>query len=174
MLWRPILILALSFIPLDLQTPQLKMPGEHQPGSLPRELTESETQAILKERSPKPHIDATLKVSDAHLASALTFTEGSQYRSAAQEVDTYAALIVYADAYTRKLSDSQVKDRNACLKKIEQAVFKQSRTVDAVLREFPIDYRDPAEAKISQVKRIRLRAIDDLLGNGKVIKPSDE
>jgi hypothetical protein len=174
MLWTPILILLLGFITSDPQTPQLKMSGERQADALPRELTETETQKILKERSPKPHVDATLKVSDTRLASALKFVEENQYKSAAQDVDVYAALIVYADAYTRKLPASQIKDRNNCLKKIEQAIFKQTRTVDALLRQFPVDYREGAEVSIDQVKKIRLRAINDLLGDGRAIRTSDE
>jgi hypothetical protein len=94
MLWKPILILLLSFITFDQQTPQLKMPGERQADSLPRELTETETQKILREDSPKPHVDATLKVSDTRLASALKLVEEDQYKSATQDVDVYAALIV--------------------------------------------------------------------------------
>jgi hypothetical protein len=173
MMWITILILPLSFIAFDSQSPQLKMPGERQPDALPRELTEAETQKILREDSPRPRVDATLRVSDLRLASALKFAEESQYKSAAQDVDAYAALIVYADAYTRKLPSSQNKDHNNCLKKIEQAIFKQTRTVDAVMRQFPVDYRDEMRPKIDEVKKIRLRAVDDLLGGGKTIK-SDE
>jgi hypothetical protein len=172
--WKPILILLLGSLTSDPQSPQLKMPGERQPDALPRELTETETQQILKENSPKPRVDATLKVSDTRIASALKFVEENQYKSAAQDVDVYAALIVYADAYTRKLPPSQVKDRNNCLKKIEQAIFKQSRAVDSVLRQFPVEYREGAEPKIDQVKKIRLRAINDMLSDGQVIKTSDE
>src|SRR5215510_3260967 len=130
MMWKPILILLLSVIMSDPQTPQLKMPGERQPDALPRDLTETETQKILREDSPRPRVDATLKASDLRLASALKFVEENQYKSAAQDVDVYAALIVYADAFTRKLPPSQIKDRNDCLKKIEQSIFKQSRAVD--------------------------------------------
>jgi len=173
MMWKTILILSLSFIAADTQSVQLKSSAERQADALPLELTETETQKILREDSPRPRIDATLKVSDLRLASALKFAEESQYKSAAQDVDIYAALIVYADAYTRKLPSSQVKDRNNCLKKIEQAIFKQTRTVDAVLRQFPVDYREGVGPKIDQVKKIRLRAVDDLLGGGKMIKTSE-
>src|SRR5215813_2071394 len=174
MMWKPILILSLSLIVFDPQTPHLKMPGERQPETLPHDLTETESKKILREESPRPRVDATLKISDTRLASALKFAEESQYKSAAQDVDVYAALIVYADAYTRKLPSSQIKDRNTCLKKIEQAIFKQSRTVDALLRQFPVDYREGVEPKIDQVKQIRLRAVNDLLGGGKIIKTSIE
>ena len=173
MIWKTILILSLSSIAADSQSPQLKSSAERQADALPLELTETETQKILREDSPRPRVDATLKVSDLRLASALKFAEESQYKSAAQDVDIYAALIVYADAYTRKLPSSQVKDRNNCLKKIEQTIFKQTRTVDAVLRQFPVDYREGVGPKIDQVKKIRLRAVDDLLGGGKMIKTSE-
>ena len=173
MMWKTILILTLSFIAPDSQSPQLKMPGESQADALPRELTETETQKIIREDSPRPRVDATLKVSDLRLASALKFVEETQYKSAAQDVDVYAALIVYADAYTRKLPASQIKDRNNCLKKIEQAIFKQTRAVDAMLRQFPVDYREGVEPKIDQVKKIRLRAVNDLLGGGNMIKTSE-
>jgi hypothetical protein len=173
MMWKPILVLSLSFITFGSQSPQLKMSGERQADALPQELTEAETQKILREDSPRPRVDATLKVSDLRLASALKFVEESQYQSAAQDVDVYAALIVYADAYTRKLPASQIKDRNNCLKRIEQAIFKQTRTVDAVMRQFPVDYREGAGPKIDQVKQIRLRAVNDLLGGGNMIKTSE-
>jgi hypothetical protein len=173
MMWKTILILSLSFIAPDSQSPQLKMSGESQADALPRELTETETQKILREDSPRPRVDATLKISDLRLASALKFVEESQYKSAAQDVDVYAALIVYADAYTRKLPAPQIKDRNNCLKKIEQAIFKQTRALDTMLRQFPVDYREGVGPKIDQVKQIRLRAVNDLLGGGNMIKTSE-
>jgi hypothetical protein len=172
-MWKTILILSLGFITFDSQSPHLKMPGERQADALPRELSETEAQKILRENRPKPRVEVTLKVSDLRLSSALKLAEESQYKSAAQDVDVYAALIVYADAYTRKLPASQIKDRNNCLKKIEQTIFKQTRMVDAVLRLFPVDYREGVEPKIEEVKKIRLRAVNDLLGGGNVIKTSE-
>jgi hypothetical protein len=175
MLWKTLVILSLSLITSGLQTPQLKMPGERKSDALPRELTENETQAILKERAPKRHVDATLKVSDARLNSALKFAAGSQYESAVEDANLYAALIVYADAYTRKLPEAQRKDRDNCLKKIEQAIFKQARPTETLLRELPFNYREPVETKIEQVKKIRLHALNDLLGGGQLlIKSSGE
>src|SRR5262245_65357942 len=92
MMWKPILILLLSVITSDPQTPQLKMPGERQPDALPRELSETETQKILRENTPRPRVEVTLKVSDTRLTSALKFVEESQYKSAAQDVDVYAEI----------------------------------------------------------------------------------
>lgn len=176
MLWKPIFILLLTFVAVASQTPQLRTSAERQrdPASLPQELTETETQTIMRERNSKPHVDATLKVSDARLDSALKSAGEEQYKSAAADVGIYAALIVYADAYSRKLPASQIKDRNNCLKKIEQAIFRQTRNLDAVMRELPLVYREPAEEKISEVKKIRTRAINDLLGGGAVLNSSND
>src|SRR5262245_50464386 len=93
MFWKTILILLLGFITSTPQTPQLKMPGERQPDALPRELSETETQKILRENTPRPRVDVTLKVSDTRLASAPKFVEESQYKFAAQDVDVYAAVL---------------------------------------------------------------------------------
>ena len=58
------------------------------------------------------------------------------------------------------------------LEEYSQRLFKQTRTVDAALRQFPVNYREGAEPKIDQVKKIRLRAVNDLLSDGWVIKTS--
>lgn len=166
MLWKPIFMLLLS---VWLLPPQKS--GEPR---LPEQLSETETQLILKERNPKPHVEAALRISDLHLLSALKHTEASQFQTAVQEIDVYAALIIYADAYTRGLSGQQHKDRSHCLKKLEQAVFKQTRNLDLIERELPYDFRDSALLKISEVKKVRLRALNDLLGDGKFMNSSTQ
>ncbi|HZF37468.1 MAG TPA: hypothetical protein VE715_01475, partial [Blastocatellia bacterium] len=130
---------------------------------------EMEKQAILKEQDPKPHVESALKVAEARVRNALQLTQENQMRAAAQDLDAFLALIVYADTYARKTLASKNKDRNHCLKQIEQAVFKQSRNLDSITRALPLESRETAEAQIAEVKKIRLRAINDLLGQGQVI-----
>jgi len=142
--------------------------------SLPNQLSENEVQTILKETNPKSHVEAALKVSDAHLATALKSVGAQAYKAAVEDVDVYASLVIYADTYARKLPAAQIKDRNTCLKKIEQAIFKQSRNLDAIVRGVPYDARESVEGKINDVKKIRLRALDDALGGGKIINSSNE
>src|SRR5262245_2113811 len=86
---------------------------------LPEELSESESQSIMKEEKPKGRVEATLKISDARVESAYKSIQQNHLKAAAQDMDVYTALIRYADDYTRKLPGSQLKDRNNCLKKIE-------------------------------------------------------
>ncbi len=172
MLGKTIFILLLSFAPAGLASGDIQS-RQGNDRLLPEELSESETQTILKEGKPKPHVEATLKISDARIGNALKLTHESQFKAAAQDFDIYAALIKYADDYTRKLPPSQLKDRNHCLKRIEQAIFKQSRNLDAVMREMPYNYREETERTINEVKKIRTRAINDLLGGGSVINSSN-
>ncbi|MGH9802021.1 MAG: hypothetical protein ACRD82_16790 [Blastocatellia bacterium] len=142
--------------------------------ALPKQLNENEVQSIIKQTEPKSHVEATLKVSDARMADAVKSAQAGQYQTAIRDVDVYASLIFYADDYTRKIPDAQSKDRNNCLKKIEQAIFKQTRNLDSVSRDLPFDYREPVTEKISQLKKVRLRALNDLLGGGKFINSSNE
>jgi hypothetical protein len=148
---------------------QPQLGGQSLPDQLPEILNEAEKQSILKERNPKPHVESALKVAEARIKNAFLLAQDSQMRGAAQDMDAYLALIVYADAYARKTLASKNKDRNHCLKRIEQAVFKQSRNLDSITRALPLESREAAESQISEVKKIRLRAINDLLGQGQVI-----
>jgi len=142
--------------------------------ALPKQLSENEVQSIIKHNNPKSHVDAALKISKKRLESAVNHTHSNQYQTAVEDVDIYASLIIYANGYARKLPENKIKDRNRCLKKIEQAVFKTSRDLEFISREIPYDYRESVMDKISQVKEIRVRAIDDLIGGGKTMKSSNE
>jgi hypothetical protein len=173
------MVLMTIFISLLTFAPIISMSAPNQSRQvrdriLPEELSESESQLILKEQKPKGRVEATLKISDARIDSAYKLIQENQFKAAAQDVDVYTALIRYADDYTRKLPGSQIKDRNHCLKKIEQAIFKQTRTLDAVVLGISHDYREATERVINEVKKIRLRAINDLLGGGNMINSSND
>jgi hypothetical protein len=173
MVLKTIFISLLTFAPII----SMSAPGQSRQVRdrlLPEELSESESQLILKEEKPKARVEATLKVSHARIDSAYKLIQESQFRAAAQDVDVYTALIRYADDYTRKLPGSQIKDRNHCLKKIEQAIFKQTRTLDAIVMGISHEYREATERGVAEVKKIRLRAINDLLGGGSMINSSND
>ncbi|HEX9004566.1 MAG TPA: hypothetical protein VGB07_31930 [Blastocatellia bacterium] len=171
MKWKAIFILLAAFSLAAFAAGQTKKVDDR---ALPQLLSEAEVQTILKQTNPKPHVEAALKVSDARLASALKSVQANEFKAAVQDVDVFADLVIYADDYTRKLPDAQQKDRNHCLKKIEQTIFKQTRNLDFIAREVPYEDREPVEEKINQVKKIRLRAVNDLLGGGRAIKTSDQ
>lgn len=165
---KPVLFSLLTIAITNVQSRQI---NDRQ---LPEELSETETQTILKEDKPKSHVEAAIKVSETRINNALKSAQENRHEDATGDVDTYASLIKYADDYTRKLPRSKIKDRNNCLKKIEQAIFKNFRTFDAILRELPFNHRELAQQTFADLKKIRLQAINDLLGNGNVINSSNE
>jgi hypothetical protein len=167
---KPIFILLLGSV-LGCAQPQA---GDSSwPGPLPGMLNEMEKQLILKERNPKPHVESALKVAEARIKSAFQLAQENQVQPAARELEAFLALIIYADAYTRKSLASKNKDRNNCLKQIEQMIFKQSRSLESITRALPMESREAADSRIGEVKKIRLRAINDLLGSGQVINSSN-
>lgn len=171
MLSRIVFILPLAIALSVIASGQAKLAED---SGLPKQLSETEVQRIIKHNNPKSHVEAALKISDARLAQAVSQTQANQYQTAVEEVDVYASLIIYANDYTRKLPEDRIKDRNKCLKKIEQAIFKQSRNLEFINREIPFTYRESVEDKINEVKKIRVRAIDDMLGGGKSINSSNK
>jgi len=167
---KPILILITGVV-LGCAGPQVG--GQSLPGQLPETLNEMEKQSILRERDPKPHVASALRVAEARIKNALLLTQDSQMRAATQDLDAFLALVIYADTFARKTLASKNKDRNHCLKQIEQVIFKQSRNLESVTRALPLESREAVESQIGEVKKIRLRAINDLLGQGQVINSSN-
>jgi len=163
---KPILTLLIGLV-LGCAQPQVGDPA------LPGNLSEMEKQSILKEQDPKPHVESALKVAETRIKNALLLTQENQLQTAAQDLDAFLALVIYADTYARKSLVAKNKDRNKCLKQIEQMIFKQSRSLDSVTRALPLESREAAEPRIGEVKKIRLRAINDLLGGGQVINSSN-
>jgi hypothetical protein len=162
MVAKPIFMLLLSCV----------LGSVHQQASdlvLPDLLSEPEKQLILKETKLKPHVDSVLKVAETRIKNAYRLAQENELQTAAQELDAFLALIIYSDNYTRKSLSTKGKDRNHCLKQIEQMIFKQSRSLEAVTRALPLASRDAVESQIGAVKKIRLRAINDLLSDGQVI-----
>ena len=164
---RPIFLLLLL---LAFQVVSAQQTGVR----LPTELSEEESQQITREGKAKSHVEAAFRVSIARLMQALEFARGSQYKESAQNLDLYAELIVYADSYARRSTTDRSKDRMACLKTIEQQIFKQNMTLDSVIKELPDSFHDTGERVTATVKRIRLRAVDDLLGGGSFLKSSND
>lgn len=158
-----ILISMLLLAPVTVR-PQSDAP------KLPEALSEAESRLILKEQGVKAHIVAALKLAEVKLAEANNIVQAGGYELAVKNLHLFAALVAYGDAYTRRLPATEHKERNKCLKLIEQFIFKQQRPVEIVRRDLPFNYREETNALVETLKRIRLRALDDVLGGGKMIK----
>ncbi len=164
-MWRKAVIL----ICLCVLAPVAVWPQSDAP-KLPEGLSESETRMVLKEQGAKGHVEAALKLAELKLAEANKVVQVGNAELALKNLNLYAALVSYGDAYARRLPVTETKERSRCLKLIEQAIFKQQRPVEIVRRDLAFNLREETEPLVETLKRIRLRAIDDVLGGGKMIK----
>lgn len=137
---------------------------------LPTALSDSEAQQIRKEQSPKNHLEAVLRLADARLLQAFKQASEIEADETVKRLALYGALLHYADEHARHLPATAVKERHKLLKLIEQAIFKQQRTLQGTRQELPYDQREAIEPIVAALKRIRLRALNDILGNGEIIK----
>jgi hypothetical protein len=105
---------------------------------------------------------------------ALSLARQNRSLEAREQLALFVSLIGYADRYTRALPPTRRKDRDHNLKRLEQAIFRQNNPLDALLAELPYELREESQPSVDAVRRIRLRAINDLLGGGRAITPPEE
>jgi hypothetical protein len=148
--------------------------GQAEGPSLPASLTELESAAIRRERGVKSRVETVLKIAETRLGNALLQLQRGQYPPATQQLIVHTALIVFADQSARALPPQKQNDRDHCLKKIEQAIFRQNTRLETIMRELPFDYQESSRPLVEQVRKIRLQAINDLLGGGGAIKVPEE
>ena len=140
----------------------------------PGGLTAIESAELTRQKSPKGRVDAALKLAVLRVGRALNLSQQSQFQGAKEELELFANLVIYADGITRAIPVEKRNDRDNCLKKIEQTIFRQSPRFESIIREFPLEYREASAPFTERVKRVRLQAINDLLGGGAAIKVPEE
>lgn len=164
---------ATIFLAMLIDTGSGSNPGlaiQVAPVPMPSELTDSETRTIENEKSPKSRIEAVLKASDNRLLTAYELSRQNQHQEVARHLKVSTSLIVYADSYSRQVLASRKKDLDNCLKRIEQTIFRQLPRLEAISRELPYELHEANVERLAAVRRIRIRAIDDLLGGGEAIR----
>ena len=77
--------------------------------------------------------------------------------------------MTYGDGHARQLN-LPAKERNKILKVLEQSIFKQQRNLEGARQQLSVEGREQTEKLVEAIKRIRLSAINDVLGNGNTIK----
>lgn len=144
------------------------------PLSWPTGLTEKEVATLQRATAPRAHVQAVLKISAQRVDGALSLARQNRSLEAKEQLSLFVSLIDYADRYTRALPSTRRKDRDHNLKRLEQAIFRQNNPLEALLAELPYELREESQPGVDTVRRIRLRAINDLLGGGRAITPPEE
>lgn len=144
--------------------------GQSGSSDLPEGVTDQERLTIERASGTRSRVDAALKIAESRLGSGLSLLQQGQGQESAKQLIVYSGLIGYVDRQTRALPESKQRDREQCLKKIEQAIFKQSPRLESLLRDLPLAAREICLPLAEEVRKIRLHAINDLLGGGSAIK----
>jgi hypothetical protein len=148
--------------------------GQESTLSWPTGLTDKEVATLQRASAPRAHVEAVLKISALRMEAALSLARQNRYPEAQEQLSLFISLVEYADRHTRALPPTRRKDRDHNLKRLEQAIFRQNNPLDTLLAELPYQLREESQPAVNTVRRIRLQAINDLLGGGRAITPPEE
>jgi hypothetical protein len=134
------------------------------------ELISAEERASLEQaHTPAKQVETYLDISDRYLRAALTAIELGDHRSSERELDVYKKILAkYSD-----IAFSLGSERRKIAKKIEQRLYKQMKMLERIRRRFPPERIAFADAALEQAKRTHIRALNEALAAGEVLKYED-
>jgi len=150
----------------DLPPPPLPV----DPTPLSDLLTQAEKSLLNEARGRKKEIDFYVRVGDSHLEAALSSIKNGDYRSSERELDIYRKAMTEA----MKTTAVQQESRRILAKKIEQNLYKQIKTLEAVELLFPIERQEFAAAALKHAKQLRVQALNAAFASGDTLKDPDE
>ncbi|HKA19360.1 MAG TPA: hypothetical protein VKN18_13805 [Blastocatellia bacterium] len=150
-----------------IQIPEPPLPVDPRPLS---QLLSDAEKATLSDSNPKKVIDAYLKIADVHLQGAFNSIKANNDRAAEQDLD------IYSKAATAALKEAVAlqENRRSISKKIEQALYKQIKTLESIERLFPEERERFADAALKHAKQLRVQALNEAFASGDVLKDPDE
>lgn len=162
-----LLLAAISYAQERLEPPPLPV----DPTPLAKLISANELASLESARSkPKNLVEAYLKLASAHLDAAYKAIKNNDHQTAERELDIYNKALEEAAG----VAFSQQKDRRNLAKKIEQALYKQIKTLELVERLFPAERIGFAEAAHIGAKQLRVKALNEAFGSGEVLQDPTE
>lgn len=135
------------------------------PTPLANLLTAQEKTLLEADRSPKKTIETYVKIAEGRLEAALAAVKSNDAARAERELDVFQK----AMAESVKLAAALTDGKRAAAKKVEQALYKQLRTLESVERLFPVERVQFAEAAIKRAKRFRVQMLNIAIASGEVL-----
>jgi len=118
--------------------------------------------------NPRKVIEAYLKIGDAHLQAAFNAISANNHLGAELELDIYNKAVAAAGKEAFGLQEG----KRGVSKKIEQALYKQIKTLETIERLFPAEREMFAEAALKHAKQLRMQALNEAFDSN-VLKDSD-
>ena len=150
------------------QIPDAPLPVD--PRSLTQLISDSEKSLLAEANNPKKLVDAYLKISDTHLQSAFNAIKVNNHQAAEHELDIYNKAVAAACKEGFAVQDG----KRSLSKRIEQALYKQIKTLETIERLFPSEREVFAEAALKRSKQLRVQALNEAFASGEVLKDPEE
>lgn len=146
------------------QLPEPPLPVDPRP--LTQLISDTEKALLAEANNPKKLVEAYLKISDTHLQAALNAINANNHIAAERELDTYNKAVSAAGKEAFALQDG----KRSLSKRIEQALYKQIKTLETIERLFPSEREVFAEAALRHTKQLRVQALNEAFASGEVLK----
>ncbi|HYJ46781.1 MAG TPA: hypothetical protein VEV81_09220 [Pyrinomonadaceae bacterium] len=116
--------------------------------------------------NPKQAVEVYLKIADGRVEAALAAVKNNDGPRAERELDVFQK----AMSECVKATEALAEGKRHTAKKVEQALYKELRTLESVERLFPAERVQFAEAAIKRAKRFRVQMLNIAIASGEVLK----
>src|SRR5262245_9226794 len=159
-------LLAVS-LNVSAQPPQIPEPPlPLDPTPLTQLITAAEKAMLAEANNPKKLVEAYLKISDAHLQSALAVIKGGNNGADERELDSDNKDL----AETGKQAFGVQEGKRGLSKRIEQTLYKQIKTLETIDRLFPPEREAFSDAALKHAKQLRVQALNEAFASGDVLR----
>jgi hypothetical protein len=132
-------------------------------------LSAIEKSQLDEARRRKKDVEFYAKVGEAHLEMARSSIKEGDHQRSERELDIYNKAMSEAMKATLAQRDGQ---RNLA-KKLEQNLYRQIKTLEAIEFMFPIERQQFATAALKLAKQLRVQALNAAFGSGETLKDPD-
>jgi|GEM_PF-1114166 len=162
-----ICVVAITSVIARGQIPDPPLPVDPRPIS--KLLTQIELASVAEAHGTKKLVDAYLRISDAHLQTAFELIRVNNHGACERELDVYNKAIAAAG----KEAFSLAEGKRIVAKRIEQALYRQIKTLETIDRLFPAEREPFSDAALKHAKQLRLQALNEAFASGDVLKDTD-
>jgi hypothetical protein len=133
-------------------------------------LSAIEKSQLTEARSRKKEVDFYVKVGESHLDLARSSIKNGDHRTSERELDIYNKAMTEA----MKVTIAQQEGQRGLAKKIEQNLYRQIKTLEAVELMFPIERQQFASASLKLAKQLRVQALNAAFASGETLRDPEE
>ncbi len=133
-------------------------------------LSAIEKSQLDEARRRRKDVEFYVKVGESHLEMARASIKEGDHQRSERELDIYNKAMSEAMKATVAQRDGQ---RNVA-KKVEQTLYRQIKTLEAIEFMFPFDRQQFATAALKLAKQLRVQALNVAFASGETLKDPDE